>query len=173
MDILIPDMYQKSIYSINYEKLYNCGIRCLLFDLDNTCVPYVEKVPSKKLIDLFDYLKDMGFKVILFSNATKKRLEVFKNTLVVDCSYSSRKPSKRKFLKVLKMYNFDLSEVAIIGDQLFTDIYGGNKVGIVTCLVDPLTKEDFILTKIFRAMEQLQFRKMNKKQILIKGAYYE
>ena len=173
MDILIPDMYQKSIYSINYEKLYNCGIRCLLFDLDNTCVPYVEKVPSKKLIDLFDYLKDMGFKVILFSNATKKRLEVFKNTLVVDCSYSSRKPSKRKFLKVLKMYNFDLSEVAIIGDQLFTDILGGTRVGIKTILVNPMSKKDMPLTFIFRILERGQFKKFKKRGILKLGEYYE
>ena len=173
MDILIPDMYQKSIYSINYEKLYNCGIRCLLFDLDNTCVPYVEKVPSKKLIDLFDYLKDMGFKVILFSNATKKRLEVFKNTLVVDCSYSSRKPSKRKFLKVLKMYNFDLSEVAIIGDQLFTDILGGNRVGIKTILVNSMSKKDMPLTFIFRILERGQFKKFKKRGILKLGEYYE
>ena len=72
MDILIPDMYQKSIYSINYEKLYESGIRCLLVDLDNTCVPYTEKKPSQKLIELFNYLKEYGFKVILFSNATKK-----------------------------------------------------------------------------------------------------
>ena len=173
MDILIPDMYQKSIYSINYEKLYNCGIRCLLFDLDNTCVPYVEKVPSKKLIDLFDYLKDMGFKVILFSNATKKRLEVFKNTLVVDCSYSSRKPSKRKFLKVLKMYNFDLSEVAIIGDQLFTDILGGNRVGMTSILVNPMSKKDMPLTFIFRILERGQFKKFKKRGILKLGEYYE
>ena len=173
MDILIPDMYQKSIYSINYEKLYDCGTRCLLFDLDNTCVPYVEKVPSKKLIDLFDYLKDMGFKVILFSNATKKRLEVFKNTLVVDCSYSSRKPSKRKFLKVLKMYNFDLSEVAIIGDQLFTDILGGNRVGIKTILVNPMSKKDMPLTFIFRILERGQFKKFKKRGILKLGEYYE
>ena len=86
MDIFVPDMYQKSIYTINYEKLFEDGIRCLLFDLDNTCVPYVEKVPSQKLKDLFDRLKELGFKVIIFSNATKKRLEPFKNGLVVDCS---------------------------------------------------------------------------------------
>ena len=122
----------------------------------------------------FDYLKDMGFKVILFSNATKKRLEVFKNTLVVDCSYSSRKPSKRKFLKVLKMYNFDLSEVAIIGDQLFTDILGGNRAGIKTILVNPMSKDDMFLTKlIFRNLEKIQYKKLAHDKILIKGKYYE
>ena len=173
MDIFIPDMYQKSIYTINYEKLIEDGIRCLLFDLDNTCVPYVEKKPNQKLKDLFDRLKEMGFKVIIFSNAPKKRLEPFKNFLVVDCSYSSKKPSKRKFLKVLKMFNFDLSETAIVGDQLFTDIFGGNRVGIKTILVNPMSSEDMIFTKIFRILEKRQYSKMNKRGILTLGKYYE
>ena len=173
MDKFIPDMYQKSIYHIDYDKLWEDGIRCILFDLDNTCVPYVEKVPSKKLISLFDSLKDMGFKVIIFSNASKKRLEPFKNELLVDCSYSSKKPSKRKFLKVLKMFNFDLSEVAIIGDQLFTDIFGGNRIGIKTILVNPMSDKDMPITKIFRFLEKIQYRKMSKRGILILGKYYE
>lgn len=173
MDIFIPDMYQKSIYTINYEKLYDDGMRCLLFDLDNTCVPYVEKKPNKKLKDLFDSLKNMGFKVIIFSNASKKRLEPFKNELVVDCSYSSKKPSKRKFLKVLKMFGYDLSETAIIGDQLFTDIFGGNRVGIKTILVNPMSNKDFFATRIFRKLEKRQYKKMEKRGILKLGKYYE
>jgi len=173
MDIFIPDMYQKSIYTINYEKLYDDGIRCLLFDLDNTCVPYTEKIPSRKLKDLFDRLKEMGFKVIIFSNATKKRLEPFKNELIVDCSYSSKKPSKRKFLKVLKMFDFDLSETAIIGDQLFTDIFGGNRVGIKTILVNPMSDKDLFVTKIFRFLEKRQYNKMKKRGILTLGKYYD
>ena len=53
MEKFYPDVYQKSIYTINYEKLKENGIKCLLFDLDNTCVPYVDKLPSKKLKNLF------------------------------------------------------------------------------------------------------------------------
>jgi len=173
MDIFVPDMYQKSIYTINYEKIFDDGIRCLLFDLDNTCVPYVEKVPSKKLKDLFDRLKEIGFKVIIFSNATKKRLEPFKNGLVVDCSYLSKKPCKRKFLKVLKIFGYDLSETAIIGDQLFTDIFGGNRVGIKTILVNPMSESDLFFTKFFRMLEKRQFKKMSKRGILTMGKYYE
>ena len=173
MNYFFPDIYQKSIYKINYDKLKDNGIKCLLFDLDNTCVPYVYKKPTKKLKDLFDKLKDKGFKIIIFSNSPRSRLEPFKKYLSVDCCPSAGKPRKNKFLKVLKEYKLDLSEIAIVGDQLVTDIYGGNKVGIRTCLVDPLTKEDFILTKLFRAAEQLIFKKFAKKNILTKGVYYE
>ena len=173
MDKLIPDMYQKSIYHIDYEKLKFDGIKCLLFDLDNTCVPTKEKNPNKKLIDQFDKLKDLGFKVIIFSNAGKKRLEPFKKTLDVDCSYSSRKPLRGKFNKIMKKFGYDLSETAIIGDQLFTDILGGNKVGIKTILINPMSSYDLPITKISRMLERKVMKKMSKKGILTKGKYYE
>jgi len=173
MDNFIPDMYQKSIYHINYEKLKDDGIKCLLFDLDNTCVPFKDKEPNKKLVDLFERLKDMEFKVIIFSNATKKRITPFKNGLSVDCSAKSKKPNTNKLMKVIKMFGYDLSEVVIIGDQLFTDILCGNRAGIKTVLVNPMSKDDLIFTKFFRYFERKKFKKFAKKGILVKGKYYE
>ena len=74
MNNFYPDIYQKSIYTINYNKLKENGIKCILFDLDNTCVPYIDKTPTKKLAKLFDTLKEQNFKVIIFSNSPKSRL---------------------------------------------------------------------------------------------------
>ena len=145
----------------------------MLFDLDNTCVPFRDTEPNKKLIDLFETLKDMEFKVIIFSNATRKRLTPFKNGLNVDCSASSKKPSTKKMLKVINMFNYDLSDVAIIGDQLYTDILCGNRVGIKTILVNPMSKNDLLFTKIFRGLEKKKFKKFAKMGILKKGKYYE
>lgn len=173
IDRYIPDAYQKSIYTINYGKLKENGIKCLLFDLDNTTVPFTEKEPNKKVINLFDEIKDMGFRVIIFSNATKKRLLPFKKKLLVDCMASSRKPSKSSFMKIINRFNYDLSEVAIIGDQLFTDIYGGNRVGIMTILVNPMSSDEYIWTKVARRFEKLKYKKMAKYGILIKGSYYD
>ena len=173
MDRFIPDMYQKSIYHIDYEKLKEDGIKCLLFDLDNTCVPFKDTEPNKKLIDLFEYLKDLDFKVIIFSNAKKKRLMPFKNGLNVDCSASSRKPGTKKLLKVIKMFNYNLSDVVIIGDQLYTDILCGNRVGIKTILVNPMSKDDLLFTKFFRLLEKSKYKKFAKMGILKKGKYYE
>ena len=173
MDNFIPDMYQKSIYHIDYEKLYENGIRCLLFDLDNTCVPFKDTEPNKKLKDLFETLKDMDFKVVIFSNATKKRLTPFKNGLGVDCSASSKKPSTKKLLQVLKVLGYELADTAIIGDQLYTDILCGNRVGIKTILVNPMSKDDLLFTKIFRFLERRKFKKFAKMGILKKGKYYE
>ena len=173
MNKFIPDMYQKSIYHINYEKLSEDGIKCLLFDLDNTCVPFKDTEPNKKLIDLFEMLKDMGFRVIIFSNASKKRIMPFKNGLNVDCSASSKKPNTNKLVKIMKMFKYDLSDVAIIGDQLYTDILCGNRVGIRTILVNPMSKDDLLFTKMFRILEKKKFKKFAKMGILKKGKYYE
>ena len=174
MDIFVPDMYQKSIYHIDYEKLLDEGIKCILFDLDNTCVPYKDKEPNKRLVSLFEDLKDMDFKIIIFSNAPKKRIAPFKKVLNVDCLASAGKPRKKNFLKILKLFNLDLSEVAIIGDQLYKDILGGNRVGITTILVNPMSKDDMILTKlIFRPLEKRKYKLLEKKNLLKRGKYYE
>ena len=173
MNYFYPDIYQKSIYTINYDKLLDRGIRCLLFDLDNTCIPYVDKKPTKELKELFDKLQDIGFKVIIFSNSGKQRLEPFKKYLNVDCSPNSRKPFKGKFIKVLNLYNYELSEVAIIGDQLVTDIYGGNKVGITTILVNPLSDIDMPFTKVHRFIEKKKIKKMTKEGTFKIGEYYD
>ena len=172
MKNLIPNIYQESIYTISYEKLKKDNIKCLLFDLDNTCVGYHEKNPTKELKELFLRLTKMGFKVIIFSNSTPKRLAPF-STLNIVLHPSSRKPFKKNFVKILNKYHYKKCDVCIIGDQLFTDILGGNRTGIKTCLVNPMTNEDLIFTKILRMTEQIIFKKLADKNILTKGEYYE
>ncbi len=174
MDNFIPDMYQKSIYHIDYDKLLDEGIKCILMDLDNTCVPYKDKEPNKKLVELFETLKDMDFKIIIFSNASKKRIAPFKKKLNVDCLAKAGKPRKKNFMKIIKLFNYNLSDVVIIGDQLYRDILGGNRFGIKTILVNPMSKDDMLVTKlVFRNLEEIKYRKMAKKGLFKRGKYYE
>ncbi len=173
MEKYIPDMYQQSIYTIDYQMLLDKGIKCLLFDLDNTLVPITDRKPTKKLKELFDDLKSKGFKVIIFSNSHRKRLKPFKEELNVDCCASARKPFKEKFLLILREYRYSVNEVAIIGDQILTDILGGNKVGILTVLINPISNKDFFLTKINRFRERRIMKKLRDKNLFSKGRYYE
>ena len=173
MEKYIPDMYQKSIYTIDYEKLLKRGIKCLLFDLDNTVAPINMKNPSKKIKKLFGELKEQGFKVIIFSNSPKTRLKPFKDTLEVDCAARACKPHPKKFLEVMKEYDFSVSEIAIIGDQILTDVIGGNNVGITTILVNPISPRDFVFTKINRFREKKIIKKLEQKDLFIRGKYYE
>lgn len=173
LELYKPDMYKKDIYSIDYKKLKSFGIKCLLFDLDNTLVPYYKTKPTRKVKDFIERLKDMGFKVIIFSNSNKKRLTPFKNILEVDCSYSSRKPAQRKFKKVLTEYKFNQSEVAMIGDQIPTDVFGGNRMGIFTVLVKPISSNELIWTKFNRIYEKKIIKKLEKRNIFKRGEYYD
>ena len=172
MDIFIPDIYQKSIYDINYEKLKNAGIKCLLFDLDNTLVPYTTKEPNKKIADLFAELRN-DFKIIIISNSGKNRLRPFKEKLNVDVAFKSHKPLKKKYLKILHAYKYKPEEVAAIGDQLMTDIFGANRVGLTTILVNRIGPIEPITTRFNRIWERKLLKKFNKKGVLISGEYYD
>ena len=172
MDIFVPDIYQKSIYTINYKKLKKNGIKCLLFDLNNTLASYEVDYPDNKLRELiFELEKD--FKVIIISNSSKKRVRPFKEKLNVDSAFSSKKPFKKKYKKIMNLYNFKVHEIAVIGDELLTDIWGGNKMGFKTILVNGISEEEPFYMRILRYFERKIIKKLNKKGILFKGEYYE
>lgn len=172
MDIFIPDIYQKSIYTINYKKLKKNGIKCLLFDLDNTVAPYKVGEPDAKVKELFARLGE-DFKVIIISNNSKNRLRPFKEKLNVDVAFNSRKPFKKKYKKILELYKFDINEVACIGDQILTDILGANRMGFTSILVNRIAKYETIFTKINRFFEGFILRRLAKKNILVTGEYYD
>lgn len=173
MEKYMPDIYQKSIFTINYQKLMTNGIKCLLFDLDNTLVPYYQKEPDRRIIDLFNNLKERGFTVAIISNSPKKRLEPFVEKLNVECSCSSRKPSTKGFKELMRKLDFNECEIAIIGDQILTDVVGGNKVGITTILTSPLVKKDFIITRFGRILESIIINRLSFKNLFFRGSYYD
>lgn len=172
MDLFIPDMYQKSIYTIDYKKLKKRGIKCLLFDLDNTLVPYSKDVPTTKVKDLFLKLEE-DFKVIIMSNSGKTRLTPFKEQLNVDVAFSSCKPLKKKYKKIMKLYNYKDTEMAAIGDQLVTDIFGANRNNITSILVNPIGENEPVTTRFNRSIERKIYKRLLNKGILEKGKYYD
>ena len=115
----------------------------------------------------------MGFKVIIFSNSGKIRLRPFKEELEVDCAFNCKKPLKKKFNIIMKEFKFQESEMVIVGDNIVTDILGGNKVGITTILVNPISKKETIVAKISRKYEKHISKKLSKKELFYRGKYYE
>ena len=172
MENFIPDIYQKNIYDIDYHKLKKRGIKCLLFDLDNTLVPVKTDTPTKKVKELFHFF-ETDFKVIIISNSNRKRLIPFKEGLNVDVAASAHKPFKKKYLKIMATYKFKEHEIAAIGDQLLTDIYGANKIGITSILISPIGEYEKFGTKINRFFEKFLYRRLKRKNILIKGEFYD
>ena len=172
MDKFIPDIYQKSIYTIDYKKLKKNGIKCLLFDLDNTIAPYKTLEPDTKVKELFANLSN-DFKIIIISNSNKNRLRPFKEKLNVDTAYSSKKPFKFKYKKILEIYKFKIDEIACIGDQLLTDILGANRMGFTSILVNRVAKYETIFTRFNRFFEKFILKKLDKKNLLVMGEYYD
>src|SRR5690554_2846765 len=114
----IPYDCRKSVYDIDYNKLYDEGRRILLMDLDNTLLPYDQSHPHQKLKDLFTKIKDFGFKVIIMSNNVEARVKTFAEA--VDCEYifSALKPLKKGYKRALKkLAHYDHHEIICIGDQ--------------------------------------------------------
>jgi hypothetical protein len=166
-------MYKKSIQDINYEKLKEQNIKCIMFDLDNTLLRVHKSIPRKDTVDLIKKL-NKDFKVIIISNNTSEsRLKTAADYLKVDYIKFAMKPFSRGFRKVKKMYNFSKDEMCLIGDQLMTDVLGGNRYGVFTILVDPLSNDELKVTGVNRFFEKRKLKKLDKKNLFKKGEYYE
>ena len=169
----VPDMYTKSIYTVNYKLLKNNKVKCLIFDLNNTIAPLTMKEPNKKLIELFEELKDMKFKIYIVSNSTKKRVEPFKDKLGVDSSFLSMKPLLKKYKKIFKINKYKDNQIAVIGDELISDIWSANRMNFISIFVNPMGKKEYVSTKVGRYFESKIIDKLTEKKLFRKGKYYE
>lgn len=149
-----PKAYYDSIFDIQVDDLKKEGIKGIIFDIDNTLVPYDQEEPHEKIISFFEKLKVEGFKIALVSNNTQDRVVKFNEKLKVFAIHKSNKPFTKSFKRALRLMACTKEEAVIIGDQIFTDVYGGNQAGIKTILVVPVSDKDEWITKIKRGLEK-------------------
>ena len=172
MGIFRPKIYRKNIYEINYDKLYDEGIRCLVFDLDNTLGLISHKNCPEKTKMLIKKLQKQ-FLVVISSNNTKKRLKPYLKELEIDGVAWSMKPSIKGLLKIKLKYKLLKKEMCIIGDQIVTDVVAGNRFHIKTILVDPLGEKDLKITGLNRKIEAKIIKHYEKRGLFERGKYYE
>ena len=172
MEIYVPDIYQQDIYQINYDMLLSRGIKCLIFDLDNTLVTIKERYPREENKTLFNILKEKGFKIIIASNSIKTRLVPFHDELKVDYIYSAKKPHIAKINEYIKASKFGLDEIAIIGDSMMDDVVCGNTIGITTILLDQIGNSEFPIAKLKRIKEKKIQKRLRDRDLFTKGRYY-
>ena len=151
-DRFFPDQYVASTYVIDFEKLYEEGVRGLIFDIDNTLVPHGAPADERAKA-LFARLKAIGFRCCLISNNQKPRVEMFNKDIQVDYVYNAHKPSTRNYLRAMEIMGTDRRSSVFIGDQLFTDVWGANKAGIMSILVKPIDKHEEIQIILKRRLE--------------------
>ena len=172
MNLFRPTMYRKDIFEIDYQKLKEKGITCLIFDLDNTLGMIDQKKCPAKVKKLLRRLQK-DFLILINSNNTSSRLTPYLNELGVGGYSFALKPSTRNLAKIKKIYNLKKKEMVMIGDQIVTDILSGNKFKIMTILVDPLGEKDLKITGLNRQVEAKIVRYYQKRGIFERGKYYE
>lgn len=172
MSLFKPFMYKKNIYEIDYKKLKKMGVKCLIFDLDNTLGLIRNKKCPRKTKNLISELKK-DFTIFISSNNSKERLKPYLDDLEIEGVAFSLKPSTRSFRKIVKKDKFKKVEMVMIGDQLVTDILAGNRYKIKTILVDALGEEDLKVTKLNRLIENKIIKHYQRKGIFERGKYYD
>ena len=162
----IPYDCYKDIYLIDYNKLYEQGKRLILMDIDNTMVAHDEVVGDDRLIDLYNKIISIGFEIIFLSNNHFKRVSDFSGLFNGKFIHSALKPFKSGYKKSLKIATrkYEKSEIIAIGDQLLTDVLGGNRFGIDIILVNSLdiTHEKWY-TKLNRKNEENILKRIRRK----------
>src|SRR5699024_11027637 len=124
---LTPDCVFDSIYEITPEFLIKKGIKGALIDIDGTVSSHRVKNPSSKLCQYIKSLTDAGIKVIFLSNNKRERVGIFSDQVGIKWVSRATKPLSRGFKKGAKILDLPMNEIAVIGDQIFTDVLGGNR----------------------------------------------
>lgn len=149
-----PEKYVESVYAIDLEKLKNDKIEAVIFDIDNTLVPYFVPNANTKIKNLFSKIKKKGFKVGILSNNKERRVSMFCRDLNIEYVHKAGKPGVKGLGRLIKKLGVkNHKNTVIIGDQVFTDVLCGNRMGIHTILVKPVSKRDDFGTWLKRGIE--------------------
>lgn len=152
--MFFPDTYVASTYVIDFEKLYEDGVRGLIFDIDNTLVPHGEPA-DQRAVALFAKLKEIGFECCLISNNQEPRVKMFNEKIQVNYVYNAHKPAVKNYFKAMGIMGTDQSNTVFIGDQLFTDVWGAKRSGIRNILVKPIYPKEEIQIVLKRYLEKI------------------
>lgn len=165
--LLKPGLRVASVLEIDLAHLRESGVRGFIFDLDDTLVHALSPTAEQDVVDWITRIRD-EFKLFIVSNNTShNRVLLAAEHLGLPCVARAAKPSRRFFRHAMAEMGLQPHEVAIVGDQLFTDVLGGNRVGALSVLVDPLSSERKWHRKVMRSVETYMLRRTAYHQPLL------
>jgi len=147
-----PDNEIDSAYEIDYEGLYQKGFRGVIFDIDNTLVPHGAPA-DVRAVALFARLRRLGFQTLLLSNNKEPRVKMFDDSVGSGYIFKAGKPGRAGYEKAMERMGTTPETTIFVGDQLFTDIWGAKKAGILTWLVKPIHPKEEIQIVLKRRLE--------------------
>lgn len=161
---LYPKLYLKNVMEITEELLNKNNIKGLILDIDNTLIDYDKNIP-KGVDEWCNNLKCKGIKMCILSNTNKvEKVKKVADVLNLEYLYFAHKPNKKGFKRAQKLLNLCENEIAVVGDQIFTDVLGGNRMKMFTILTKPLDKRDICITVLKRPFEKLVIKKYLKRR---------
>ena len=161
--LIYPKLYLNKVEEITYEYLKQKEIKALILDVDNTLIDYAKNL-SPAIIEWAKDIQEKGIKLHILSNSNKKeKVKTVANKLGIEFEYFAKKPLKIGFKKVQKILNMLPENIGVVGDQIFTDIIGGNRCKMFTILVEPINSKDFWFTAWKRPIEDKIKSKVEKR----------
>lgn len=164
--VLLPSLYYKNVQSITIEDLSKHNIKGIAIDVDNTLID-MSKILNQEVIDWVNYIKHSGIKMCILSNSNKKdKITKVSNDLGIDYIMYAKKPLKIGFKKLIKKINLPPKNIAMIGDQIFTDVLGANIMKMFSIYVEPISPNEYWYTKWKRPLEAfvLKFRREKEEE---------
>jgi HAD superfamily phosphatase (TIGR01668 family) len=151
-----PDEVVSSVTDIHPAQLVERGIQAVLLDLDNTLVPWQKVDVPDAVRQWIEAMKAAGLCLCLVSNTRRRRrLEVLAKELGIAYVPKAFKPRRYGLRQALAQLQSTPERAVMIGDQIFTDVWGGNRMGMHTILVLPMARREFIGTKVSRLLERI------------------
>lgn len=158
----IPDIMIDKIWDIDDNIIDKFKIKGFILDIDNTLTNHNDPVPDERVLKWLSDIKNKNMPLIIVSNNREERVSKFADNLSLPFVYKAGKPKSKGLLQALSIMGISKEETAVIGDQIFTDILGGNSAGMITVLVAPFYAEKMLFFKIKRFFEK-PFIKLYKK----------
>ncbi len=162
--MFVPDLYFDTVFEVTPEMLTEKGIKALILDIDNTLVPYEIPEPTEEIRAWLESMWNVGIKTAFVSNNHAPRVELFNLTLGCPAFPDSGKPLKKCCAKAIDALGVSKDEIAIIGDQVFTDVLAGRNCGLkMAILVKPIKDKTNLFFRFKRLLEKPVIRKYKRK----------
>ena len=160
MKKLLPILKYKGVQYIEFEKLVKHNVKGILLDVDNTLIDYKRNMPES-IAAWVKEAKNRGFKVCILSNSNRtEKIKKVSETLELEYIMCAKKPMKSGFKKAIKLLDLPAENIAMVGDQLFTDVLGANILNMVSIYVEPIDLKEYWYTSWKRPIEELILKKV-------------
>lgn len=157
-----PDCIYKSVHDIESDFFEKTDIKYALLDIDNTLVPYTVPLPNESAKAFLNRLDTEGVSYCFLSNNKGERVRIFADALGARYVSNAKKPMLSGLKRAMEILGADAENTVLIGDQIFTDVYTGERAGIKTVLVEPIEDKETLFFKFKRAMERIVLKRYRK-----------